>query len=661
MSLGGRSLMTSGVGPGRSVYAEHAGFLPSQAFNPLSGQNFQFGELLAQRQAMQQRLMEEQLRRMSEDRMRAREQDMQQRDLLRRQLKEQTLPRSAYKPQSVTESAEEYAGRTMGTAKGPARQWIRLPDGTTRELFVPESGTFAGGGGGSAAGGAPAKTKGQQIYEQNVAQSQSDFSSPLMQMQWMQAMGLAPQSVEPGGSAKTGGYIPKTGDYTLHKGEVVLNKDQSDVLFPYMQRDKSGRKSLQGGSVSLSPEDLEELYRRYYEKMLTPGVEMGAGEDFGGGGPSALERLYGSRGPGTAPNIPPMGPGEMEQVFRPDRPYELMRPLDRPGMRVPGQGAVREVGPAAKGASKLGKLGKYGLLGGAALGLGAIASQAGEGKGVLGGAAQGFYGTQAWLGYKLLELGFGQDVARRVATVVQGGAPTEARVNAALKKMGKDPVPPGALTEAPPSEASPAQGLQENYRIERKAGQPPKLIGRGEPETEGEKFQAKIDKLGSDAQKYRDQADSANAAADRLESYLFQRPHADNQGVKKMIAARRDEANRAMKRGDTASLEQNELQMGKMQLSTSLQSQYAKYRGSQLNNAFSAIDAAWKTAKQGSSDYGRDEFEAATLQMLTPYRAELAERYNQSPEEMEQVLRQRISAAWDDPQELEFIKMALRG
>jgi hypothetical protein len=50
------------------------------------------------------------------------------------------------------------------------------------------------------------------------------------------------------GGMETGGRVPKTGTYTLHKNEVVVPKKAADVLFPYSGPDARPKKSYQKGT-----------------------------------------------------------------------------------------------------------------------------------------------------------------------------------------------------------------------------------------------------------------------------------------------------------------------------------------------------------------------------------------------------------------------------
>jgi hypothetical protein len=82
-------------------------------------------------------------------------------------------------------------------------------------------------------------------------------------------------------SAEKGGRVPKTGTYKLHKGEIVLNKGQSDFLFPNAGYG-SEKKSYQPGSMDdMGAYELYRADRAARSKMIPLGSAamspMGAG------------------------------------------------------------------------------------------------------------------------------------------------------------------------------------------------------------------------------------------------------------------------------------------------------------------------------------------------------------------------------------------------
>ena len=93
-------------------------------------------------------------------------------------------------------------------------------------------------------------------------------------------------------SAEKGGRVPKTGTYKLHKGEIVLNKKQSDMMFPKPSKGKPIA-SYQAGTLEEEIRRAEEELRRL--RGLYP-------QPFRGGPPPGATTLA---GPGTAEDIIP--------------------------------------------------------------------------------------------------------------------------------------------------------------------------------------------------------------------------------------------------------------------------------------------------------------------------------------------------------------------
>ena len=283
----------------------------------------------------------------------------------------------------------------------------------------------------------------------------------------------------------------------------------------------------------------------------------------------------------------------------------------------------------------------------------------GQGQGVLGQAA-------GWLADKVvsaelqrLSLILGQETAEKVARILVGEAPTEENINKALKRIGQPPVPKGSLDRA---QAGPqTAGPQGGYRIERPEGGIPKMVGRGEPESAAERFAKQLEGYDKDIEKFESRAQVADASASNLENYMLRRPNADASGMKKMIAARRDEAKRMMAQADAKKAERLKMQTSQMELKANLQSGYSKYRQTQMDSAFDAIQAAWKTARTGTGDFGRDEYVQTAMRMLVPYIQETAQKTGAQPQEVIQAWQEIVNESWDDPSKMGWLRYSLEG
>ncbi len=96
-----------------------------------------------------------------------------------------------------------------------------LDTGETTMPYAPESGAVAGGPAEASPSAGPSDT-----YKGNVAKSQGQFSDPVMQLQWMKAMGMIPNdATNPNLPNREEGIalVPKTGPANLHKGEAVIS------------------------------------------------------------------------------------------------------------------------------------------------------------------------------------------------------------------------------------------------------------------------------------------------------------------------------------------------------------------------------------------------------------------------------------------------------
>lgn len=118
-----------------------------------------------------------------------------------------------------------------------------------------------------------------------------------------------------GRTAEKGGRVPKTGTYKLHKGEVVLNKQQSDMMFPTLPEAPKKQKSFQEGipAYALSPM----LDEDYGEQIRASGL----GQQIGYG--------LGLMPPAPPPSTSVLSPAE-SMAFDGDLPPAPMAPTTPP-------------------------------------------------------------------------------------------------------------------------------------------------------------------------------------------------------------------------------------------------------------------------------------------------------------------------------------------
>jgi hypothetical protein len=153
-----------------------------------------------------------------------------------------------------------------------------------------------------------------------------------------------------GRSAEKGGRVPKTGTYKLHKDEIVLNKQQSDALFPSAKSagiapplEALGKPigSYQEGSGAPTPGG--RFLRRAWEYLMTPGSEIplpgppGAAP-FGvtaGSTPEQTDEYLAMRY-GEGDRTSPVGPGPEGFTGPPEPP-----PLDIEGLEI-GEASLSE-------------------------------------------------------------------------------------------------------------------------------------------------------------------------------------------------------------------------------------------------------------------------------------------------------------------------------
>lgn len=168
------------------------------------------------------------------------------------------------------------------------------------------------------------------------------------------AMGQSPGKGPGGGSYEKGGRVPKTGTYKLHKGEVVLNKKQSDMMFPMPPQSCEGKpkKSYQEGSMTykdwglLAPV-MNLLSGRYNLPQQDPtryamGTQapVGLGNVPIGMGPGPIAGM-----PGAMAMAPPSG---IPSVMREQQPQMAGESAGIPGLSITeepmrsGQGTVNK-------------------------------------------------------------------------------------------------------------------------------------------------------------------------------------------------------------------------------------------------------------------------------------------------------------------------------
>jgi hypothetical protein len=205
-----------------------------------------------------------------------------------------------------------------------------------------------------------------------------------------------------------------------------------------------------------------------------------------------------------------------------------------------------------------------------------------------------------------------------------------------------------------PMEAPPAP-----YRITEEGGRK-KMIGKGEPESRAEKFQRYIDDLQEKVESSEFHAQMAESNARNLEIQVNKRPYADNQGLKKMMSARQQEAKRHTQTAEKARAEFSGIKIKQGEMENEMAKQYQLNKTKQLDTAFDALDQYWKTSVK--LDDGDERFVQYGIGMLLPYLDQFQQmgEYGTKEETVES-LRQTLSNSYDEgPAGYQWLKLMLQ-